>query len=147
MIELIFLLFACIILARSSKHDYDTMFVKWETPLLLFICGMFYMILSGNNIWDTVGIVTIIAFLFIIPSFFSFGMGDFLIFLGLGFFIDTQEGLSLFLGIFLVLWIVWTVYMLHKHRVDKKGMWKMEYPLVPVIAFAFYVWIMLRLII
>ncbi len=54
---------------------------------------------------------------------------------------DGRTKIILFLGIFLVLWIVWTVYMLHKHRVDKKGMWKMEYPLVPVIAFAFYVWV------
>lgn len=146
MIEYIFLLFACIILAKSSKHDYDTMFVEWYTPILLLTCGVFYMLLSGNSIWDTIGIVTIIGFLFALPSFFSFGMGDFLIFLGLGFFIDTSDGLSVFLGAFLVLWIVWTVLMLHKHKTSKKQLWKVEYPLVPVIAISFYFWIVYSLL-
>jgi len=146
MIELLFLLFACIILAKSSEHDYRTMFVEWYTPFIIIGSGIAYMLLSGNNIINTICIVIIIAFLFALPSFFSFGMGDFLIFIGLGFFIDSEASLSVFLGTFLILWLFWTLLMLNKLRKKDKRYWKVEYPLVPVIAMAFYIWIIFSVI-
>ena len=147
MIEYIFLFIACLVLAKSGEHDYKTKYVKFSTPMLIILCGICYMFLSGNNVFDTMGFVVTTAFLFAIPSFFSFGMGDFLIFLGLAFFIDTTNAYSLFLGIFLILWIIWTVWMFYKFKVSKKELWKIEYPLVPVIAVAFYVWVVASLIV
>ena len=146
MIEYLFLLIACAVLFRASKHDYKTHWVELATPFSISLCGFLYMIYSGNNIIDTIGVVIITAFIFAIPTLFSFGVGDFLIFVGLALFIDSSDAFSLFLGIFLVMWVLWTIYLFHKFKVTKKEFLKIEYPLVPVIAMSFYIWIVCMLL-
>jgi len=146
MFELVFLAITCFILFIASKHDYKTKTVELYTPFLLLLCSILYMIYSGNNIMDTIGVVILTAFIFALPSLFTFGLGDFLIFFSLAFFIDTTEAFYLFLGIFLVMWVVWTIYIFNKNRVSKKQFWKVEYPLVPAITISFYVWIVYNLL-
>jgi len=146
MFEYSFVILACLILFKASKHDYKTKHVEVHTPFLILLCSFLYMIYSGNNIIDTIGIVFITAFIFALPTIFTFGFGDFLIFIGLAFFIDTTDAFSLFLGIFLVMWIVWTIYLFNKLKVSKKQFWKIDYPLVPAIAISFYIWIFCTLL-
>ena len=147
MIEQLFLIIAMVVLGKASEHDYKTKYVKLSTPLLILLCGVLYMMFAENSIIDTIGIVIFTGFIFALPSLFNFGLGDFFIFLGLAFFFGTENAFFLFLSIFLIVWILWTVYYFKKLDKSNKKIWKVEYPLVPAITFSFYGWIMLRLII
>lgn len=141
---LIFVL-VCIILAHSAVYDYKHKIVQWFVPVALISCGILYLLLGYASMVDTFAVIVLIAFIFGLPCLFNFGVGDLLIFIGLGFFLGTEESLFSFLSIFLAIWFIWTVFIIAKYKKEKKfNSWKSilyeEYPLIPVVAFSFYVW-------
>jgi hypothetical protein len=152
MIAEILILAFCIVLIYASVYDYHHKKIELETIILIFLLGMAYLILGYVDITEYIGILIFMAFIFAIPCLFSFGFGDFLLFISFAPFLKTTELMWTYLILLLLVWFVWHLFILYKYKkegkiqtyrstLSAKTVFTVEYPLVPVITIAFFSWI------
>jgi hypothetical protein len=131
-------------LGYASRYDWEHRLVQWFIPVILILLGLLYVALGYADPMETLGVLIFTGFIFGLPTLFSFGIGDFLIFMGLAFFLKDQNSLFVFLFIFLAVWLIWTFFVMMKWRDKEKLTWRKittkEYPLVPVILISFLIW-------
>lgn len=156
MYHYISLIGATAILFYASLHDIETHTVQWFTPILLFASGISYMLIEQIPLIDVISILIFILFLFGLPCIFGMGIGDLLLFLGIGFFLRTISGVWLYILIFILCWTLWNIYMVviakwegtlqsYRSAFSKETFFTLEYPLVPAIAIAFLVFLAMQI--
>ena len=145
MIELFFVGIVIILLLYAGKYDMKNKLVETWVVALLLCFGCLYWLLGNMSFMDSVGVFFFTIFIWGLPTLFGFGIGDLLIFISLAFFIPNIQSMWVFYAIFLLYWICWTLWMLFKERkrMSLKLFVKNDYPLVPVIAVSFIVWVMI----
>lgn len=134
-----------ILLFYAGWYDMKHKLVEQWVVGLMMCFGALYFLLSGSLL-DTIGVLFFTIFIWGLPTLFGFGIGDLLIFISLAFFIPTLDSMWLFYAVFLFYWILWTFYQLvfkDKKKMTLKEFVKNDYPLIPVIAVSFMVWIMM----
>ena len=120
--------------------------IETGIAVLLFITGIVFFAFGQAHI-ETISVVIMMGMIFGLPTLFSFGFGDLLVFLALGLFMTSLDEMWMFLGIFIVVWIAWTFIMLYKYNKEERITdWKSaiktkEYPLIPAITVAFGGWL------
>lgn len=144
MVEIIFLILGCLLLLYAGFYDFRHKMVEsWLVGLLLFVGGLY--LAFNQNFVDTMAVVFFTLVIWGMPTLFGFGLGDFLIFLGLSLFIPNVSNMWLFYAIFIICWVAWTIIMIvkEKKKWTLKNFYHYEYPLVPVIAVSFYIWLVI----
>ena len=136
------------LLIYASWYDLEHRKVQYWVISLVLVIGLLYMFLFANII-ETVAVLIFISFIFGTATFFSFGVGDFLILLGLGCFMGNIDYLYLFLFIFLFFWLlttigfVWTKVKKEGYRLRDKKLYINEFPFVFVIVISYVSWVVM----
>jgi len=141
-LEMILLTCAGLLLLYAAWFDFKNKLVEYWVVVVLLVLGLIYLCFC-QDIVETLAVLFFTVFIWGLPTFFGFGFGDFLLFVGLSFFIPDVGSMWLFYGVFLVIWIVWTFvfFVNEREKLSLRRMCSHEYPLVPVIMISFYVWI------
>ena len=150
MLEYLILGIIFIILGYASFYDYKKLLVQNWTVSLILVFGVLYVI-ATNNIINSIGVLVFTIFIWGLPVFFGFGLGDTLLLLGLSLFLGSLTNMWNFYFILIIVWTIWTITMIYKyyyeHKIKRlKDIFRHEYPLVPVIAISFYLWFLLSYI-
>jgi len=147
-LPLVFLLLSVVVLVYASWYDYKNKMVQTETIVLLIMFGFLYNFANDSNWFDVLGFVILMVMLFLIPCLVGMGLGDLFLFAGLGMFFNDVLLFRWFLIAFLVGSCIWTCWYVYRFNLldDKKELKKFEFPLVPVILFAFLVYVVALLI-
>lgn len=124
------------ILIYCSYYDWKTQTIKLSNLIIIFDIGLLYTIQNQILIGTLITSTIILGMIFLIPCIFSLGSGDFILLLGLGFFFTTQDQLNLFLGIFLITGLIYSIVYIKLYTKTKKILHQ-DYPLVPAIMISF----------
>ena len=132
-----------VLLGHMAMYDYKHKEIQAWAIAVLYLLVVVYLLMGGND-FRVAGISMIfMACIFAVPCLFYMGIGDLLLFVGLGAFIGSEDALWLFLSVLLVFWVLATLGVIARHPSvlkSKKELLTKEYPLVPVIVISFACW-------
>jgi len=147
MLNIFLLILVFFLLAYASYYDYKHLLIESEVVGLILLAGVVYAF--NYDLIQALSIFVFTVMIWSLPTIFGFGLGDFLLLIGLSLFLTNINSMWLFYTNLIVVWLVWTILMVYIQY--KKGnrkpydiMFKFEYPLIPVIAISFYLWFMFQ---
>lgn len=142
MLDLLIVGLLVALLGYASWFDYKNKLIEMWVVWLVLAFACIYFFTSGGNAIETGAVLFFTAVIWGMPTLFGFGIGDFLLFMGLAVFIGTISGMWAFYGVFIVIWLFVSVVLMIKDRkkMNKRFFYYHEYPLIPVITASFTIW-------
>ncbi len=142
----ILLINVALLLIYGSWYDLKYKMVEhwlWITIVIIGIINVGFF--SASQI-DSLAVVFFTATVWGLPCFFTFGIGDFALIMGMAMFIPNVESMWMFFLIILIIWVAYTIVLMIQRKIilTRKAFFFKEYALVPVLAFSFYLWAILE---
>ena len=136
-------LFGCIavVLYDASVFDIEKRLVNYFTiGLLAFFVVIGFFVLN-NSLVNVLFSGFFFFCVFVIPSLFSFGVGDLVVLVELGFLFNSFESGIVFMLCVAVGGIAWLLVYAHRYDVDIVPGKDFSFPFIPAILFGFVFWV------
>jgi len=127
------------ILLYAADYDLKNREIQLSTLILISILGFLYFINSDMSLINLIYAEIVLTMLFLIPTILGMGLGDMLLFWGLGFYFTNPNSLHTFLFGFFIAAAILTMYYIYNELQHGKrtNIKKIQFPLIPAILCGF----------